>query len=171
MVKPIIFLLFAVFPVGLFKGLLAIAGWFLVPIGLIGAKRSDDIPKYPSRVPHPGWQYVPLSIKWIDAVWGSYKYGAEGNWIQYGKYGYSGVKEFWPRYEWLAFRNAISNAPFVFKFLKLWYVDHTKIKTYKWNGFTLCIYGNVAGLFWRDFKWGYKLNPNEDNNPTLAFIK
>lgn len=187
MLKSILYTIF-IFPVillvKLFFGLL---GLIMVPIGLIKAKVTEP-PPHDSRWTDQPWQYVELTPKWIHDIWGSDKYGAQGNWFWNDD---QDTTKFWPRFNWLALRNPTSNLERKFPWMysdnipgnEIEYVGNKDINEfipvfgvyYSWYG----KYGQLRAVFpifgtpWH-LRVGYKMSFNKEEQnarPTLMFHK
>ncbi len=188
--KAVLFLMFVVVPMVVFKALLTILGYPLVAVGLLFAKGMPMIPYkgHSERVVDDSWKYVELRPKWIDNLWGSEKYGAEGNWFWNDN---QNVTEFLPRWLWLANRNPVSNITKVFGYYvkkdvvnnNIEYIgslDTMEAKPKGWNA-RLCWYdvdGFVAGFelvkHWGNgrytkVKLGFKLRPQDKDKVVNAF--
>lgn len=62
--------------------------------------------------------------KWIDDIWGSRKYGAQGNYFWNDRYD---TTTFWARFKWLSLRNPVSNIDKKFPVYKI-YQEPSEVK-------------------------------------------
>jgi len=186
MLKALLFLLFVVPPLIAFKLLMVLLGLIFVPVGLLKAKVTEP-PEHDSRVVDDPWQFVKLQPDWLDNIWGSRKYGAQGNWFWNDD---QDTTKFWPRFNWLALRNPVSNLEVYFPWYEIKDCDNSKIKyvgepivsdVLGFEGAQLSWYGWRAGFHYIK-KWtndrclrvriGFKLEPHENgtSSPNLTFI-
>lgn len=144
LIKPLIFLLVITPILVLFKFLIQLLGLVLVPIGLIKAKTIDPAPEHPTRKVDDPWQYIQLEPKWIDDIWGSRKYGAQGNYFWNDD---QDTTKFWPRFKWLALRNSASNMEVKFPIYRVKPDPETVV------GIGTPRVGDVRGIAGFYFKW------------------
>lgn len=106
MLKSILWLITIVPLLLVLKLVAVLLGFILVPIGLIKPKTVDNPEAFEGRIVDQPWEMVHLQPQWIQSIWGSDKYGAEGNWF----WNDDGKQDtFWKRFVWLAVRNPVSN--------------------------------------------------------------
>ena len=106
MLKSILWLITVVPFLLIFKLAAVLLGLILVPIGLIKPKIIDNPEPFEGRTVDQPWNMVHLQPQWIQSIWGSDKYGAEGNWFWNDD---NKQDTFWKRFKWLAIRNPVSN--------------------------------------------------------------
>ena len=186
----ILFLCFIAVPLVLFKVVLILLGYPIVALGLLFTK-VEETKYFPERVVDDPWKMV-IMPKWIDFLYGSEKYGAQGNWFWNDE---QDTTTWLARFMWLAVRNPVSNLYNVFPIYRLTNVDNNNIgyigtdAVYDFKGgegLQLSWYykGGIkfgAGLHyvhkWKNrdnvlrFRLGYKFQPNEKNkisNPNLS---
>ena len=189
MLRAILFLILVVPPLVVFKLLLALLGLVMVPIGLINSKIIDPAPPYEgNRTTDEPWQFEQLSPKLLDNIWGSAKYGAQGNWFWNDN---QDNTAWWPKFNWLALRNPVSNLEYYFPWYELKGVVNNDIRfigddavfdSIGGNGIQLSWYGWMAGFHyvhpWGNnrclrIRYGFKFQPNEKDkisSPSLTML-
>ena len=185
MFKSILWLILVVPFLFVFKLVLVILGLPMVAIGLIKPEVIENPEPYDGRTTDMPWQMVELRPKWINNLWGSDKYGAQGNWFWNDD---QDTTKFWPRFNWLALRNPVSNLQNVFPMYKLENVrgseteyigdriiyDNAHIPGWqyawygKYGGFR-CVFNVLSKSV--HIRLGYKLEPSREmGSASLSFM-
>lgn len=181
-VKAALFILLVAPLIVALKIALLVMGYPIIAVSLLFAKKEEPKP-YPGRTVDDSWEYIVLQPKWVQNIWGSDKYGAQGNWFWNDE---QDVTKWLPRFKWLAIRNPVSNIKNLFPFFESEAVEHGKVEyigtkdlsgnTRGKTGMQLSWYYTKEGKFLAGFHWikawkndrytrikfGFKLNPAKE---------
>jgi len=161
----------------------------MVPIGLVKSKIINPAPEYAGdRTTDQPWQFEALTPKLVDNIWGSAKYGAQGNWFWNDD---QDNTSWWAKFNWLALRNPVSNLEYYFPWYEMKGVvnddinfvgDAAVFDAVGGAGIQLSWYGRGAGFHyvhpWGNgrclrIRYGFKFQPNETgrvSSPSLTML-